>query len=280
VTTALSRQEVTDLYARWDCISERLFRGEVCDVLGFSATNLDKMIGLPLDRESQGIGQLIPATAVRKSEAAKAFGRRIARYESLRSMAAKGSVNRTLTKTEIAHLRQAAVVLGVGSFDSYIRSFVIERYLSLIFETGTPPTKVVRSWEDSIKRAIDVEPGLLTIVAGMDPKDAQRHLAETVFAVHNVRLLTGRFESAVKSLATVNISIGVDKNNPSMDPTEQLLQLADPVFDAFACARHWAVHTGTASHGAQPYCTNQEPIRFLGTFLGALVTIIEGHLLP
>ena len=109
----------------------------------------------------------------------------------------------------------------------------------------------------------------------MDPRDAQQLLAETVFNVQQVRLLTGKFDSAVKTLITVDVNIGVNINNPTTDPTDQLLQLAEPVFDAFANARHWAVHTGTASHGTQPYCTNQEPIRFLGRFLGALVTIIE-----
>ncbi len=271
----LSRQDVEDLSSRWTCIKEKTFRKDISSSLGYSTTNLDKMVGLPLDSPTQGVGLLLSDKSVRLSEASKAFDRQITRYESLQSMADEGSRTSTLSKTQIAHLRQAAVVLGVGSFDSYIRSFVIESYLTLIFVKATPPPKVVKSWEDAIKRAIDVEPDLLTRVARLAPSDAQQLLAETVFDVHQVRLMTGNFSQAVGSLLTLNVNIGTNAKNPTMDPTEQLLELAHPMFDAFANARHWAVHAGTASRGAQPYCTNQEPMRFFGRFIGALVTIIE-----
>lgn len=267
---------LTDIRSLWGKIGKHQIRKLIADELGVHPTNLDQAAGIEM------ISGLFPSTNVRKSQAAKEFTRNMLRHGSLVDTAAELALLAPYKKpAKVGHLLQASVVLGMGSFDAYIRSFTIQAYLDHLFGKDEAPKEFHSAWTRAAKAAIDSEPDLLIEVAKMEPKMARPHLAEAVFAAHQVRILTSVFQQAVDNLKSCGISgMSVHPNSVATTRTDQLLQVAPSVFDAFANARHIIVHTGTAASQttgptAAPYCANQFPAQMLGPFLDALVTIVE-----
>lgn len=97
------------------------------------------MLGLPRNGYGGSIQLILPEEDFACTEAAAVFVKSIERFDSALSVAetlAPAPNNRAA----VSHLRQAAVVLGVGAFDAYVRHFVIDAYLQLIF-AGKPPAE-------------------------------------------------------------------------------------------------------------------------------------------
>ncbi len=280
MSTPLSRSTVVKLNRNWEAIRDLQFRTPVCSELSIGVTNLDKYVGLPLDDGSTSlIHGLLPEATIRKTKASHNFDKLMRRYTSCIAAADRYELDPHDPSDRavgvVKDLRQGALALGVGSFDAYVRNFTIEKYLHLVF-SERPPDKVHRAWKQAIKAAVEDSPDIMTELAMMEPSTARVALAERVFAAQQVRIVTSEYDSVLGNLRSTALDLKVDVNDPTTDPGDQFLQLSPVLFDSYSNARHLIVHTGgSAATNAIPYCAAKVPVRFLATFLSALVSTIE-----
>jgi hypothetical protein len=276
----LPTQEVSNYIERWRTIGAKGSRSAVAKSLGVVASNLDSTAGLTRPPgTTPPLYRLLPTGTTRTTAASREFDTAMLRYDTITKFANDAASTRPkVPRAEVTHLRQAALVLAIGSFDAYVRSVVIERYLAMRFAATVTPGKAHTAWNDAVLRAVKEDPELLTKVASMSPAQAERLLAESVFAIENVRILTSSFETASANLKRIDVDIEVHENSTTTKLSEQFLQIAWATFNAFASTRHLVMHVGGSTSRSELYCLQQEPERYLGSFLRGLVTSVEGKL--
>lgn len=274
---AISLKLISDHLARWNTIATEGQRSKIAKALGIVSSNLDKCAGLTRPGTTVApLYKLLPSKPIRTSKASRDFDVSMERYDTLTMFAdTAASIRPRVSAQTVSHLRQAALVLAMGSIDSYVRSFVIERYLGNFFTPGAVPDKLHKAWIEATQRAVKDEPTLLTTLASLPPAQGQELLATSVFAIENVRILTSNFDSAFENLRRVGVDIHVDASRSTTDQSEQFLKIARPIFTAFSTARHLVVHVGGEKSRSELYCIQQEPQRYLGGFLRGLVSTIE-----
>jgi hypothetical protein len=199
------------------------------------------------------------------------------RYRSINAQATLlASKTHTKQSVTVRHLRQAALVLALGSFDAYIRDTVVDTYIRVLFETSARPTELLKSWTEASRRALQDDPELLVRIAKMQPSNAQKFVTEFVYDKLNVRILTSNFRGIKDNLAAIDLDLRIPNFHIGMTSLQEFLYLAPTIFDAYSNARHLIVHVGAVkTNGAVPFCASQEPITYLEPFLEGLVTQIE-----
>jgi hypothetical protein len=142
------------------------------------------MLSRPRSSYGGSIQLILPDEDFACTEAAAVLVKSIERFDSALSVAemlAPPPNNRAA----VSHLRQAAVVLGVGAFDAYVRHFVIDAYLQLIF-AGKPPAEPPMHGR-KLSRQLCLLILVFDRVARLLSEEARLHLATSVFSVNQVR---------------------------------------------------------------------------------------------
>ncbi len=262
-----------ELCTRWKAVKEYQVRAAIAKELGIDATNLDSYLGII---STPDLRQIFPKKSVRNSQAAKYFDTNMKRYKSISEQAnSLGASSRTKKPIGVAHLREASLVLAMGSIDAYIRNLVIDESVRLFFDPSPNQINLKKVFVNAIKRVVEVEPELIITLATLKPAEAKKLLAERVFDMSKVRILTGSYDLFLKHLEIIDIKLEAMEPPKDSDAC-QFLKIAPTIFDSFSTTRHQIVHTGVQlKNRTGPYCSNQEPEKFLGSFLDALVTTIE-----
>jgi hypothetical protein len=238
----LSANRLAALDKFWAIAAEKQRRSAIAAALDVEPTNVDRYAGF------DNLSALLPAPPVRGTPASRAFELNIARYDTLVSAASDlqaGVVGAPLQAQQ--HMLQAAIVLGIGAFDAYVRQFTIDAYLALVVDERVEVSErsnkqVAEKFREAIRRAVASDPEIVLDLTRLSPAEAKRRLAEEVFTVQQVRLVTGSFAAAAATLRTVD----VDLNAQDQLADHQLIHLAPKVFDSYAGARHQIVHAGVA----------------------------------
>jgi hypothetical protein len=271
----LNQTTYETLCERWSSVKVKQIRKDIAAEIGVDASNLDTYLGISGGPALEG---LFPNVSVRKSQASKIFDLNLARYESVSLQAVAAGVGSPTKKPKgVAHLRQASVVLAMGTIDAYVRQLIIDRSVELFFDGSNTAPRLQKEFIAAINVAVKDKPELMIKIANSPAKVAQTILAEEVFDIGQVRMMTGSFEQASKRLACVGLDI--ESHLPIATDRDQFFGIAPIIFDSFAQSRHAIVHTGTHfKNRTDLFCSNQEPEQFLGRFLSALVTMIENQL--
>jgi hypothetical protein len=278
---SISAPRIAELKDFWIAVKDPSTRAAIAKRMQVDASNLDVRAGFDTIR------QILPPRRDWKTQAGQDFEVSLKRYDTLVSSSARlalGKGRRGAPTESQRHLSQASLVLGIGSFDAYVRQFTIDGYSTLFFGSGTskqPSQRVREKFHQAIKKVVQGNPDLVLELAREQPMIAKTHLAADVFDIEQIRLLTSSFADVQTALD----SLGIDLKATATPVERQFLDLAGPIFDAYCAARHVAMHAGvgatrgTSTRGrvATLYCANDQPARFLGDFLRAFAYLIEGR---
>lgn len=265
---------------RWSYLSSSAYSKELAQKLRCDASNISVHLGLARRNiQMAPMERITPPLAKRVTPSARSFQKAMERYRSINAQATSlASITHTKQAAAVRHLRQASLVLALGSFDAYIRDTVIETYLHVFFETSSRPPDLLRGWTEASKRALLDDQELLVRIAKMQPSEAKKFVTESVYDNLNVRVLTSNFGGIKSNLSAINLDLKIPDFRAGMTPAQEFLYLAPAVFDAYSTARHLIVHVGgVKTNGAVPYCASQEPVTYLESFLEGLVTLIESE---
>ena len=269
---------------RWEAVGDRTFSKQIAEAIPCDPANVNFGLGFDMYRPGEGfVERLTPKSKVRRTNSATSFERAMLRYRTILDQADALSANsKTAQPAACRHLRQAAVVLGVGSFDAYIRDTVIDTYLETMFDASDQlgqqerPRKSLEAWSKASLAALTSDPLLLARLADMPPAQARSYVAEVVYDNVQVRLVSSRFSSVLRYLDSVDIQLRVPQvADAAITNEDRFLYLVPAMFDAFANARHLIVHVNPKSGGTIPYCAHERPSRFLSDLLNAVVNNIE-----